>query len=290
MLIDSSAEWPDDAMRFDRTKSGAETQVQPGVQPRGQSGSGPPAQPGHASQGAGASRDLRGADQGAVDAFLRQVAATPRRGPLGPRGRLIFALDATASREPTWEQAMRIQAAMFSETRDLGGLEVQLCYYRGVMELSASHWCGEAGELVGLMSGVQCAAGLTQIGRVLRHALDEAARGRVNALVFIGDSVEEGADTLAGLAGRMGLQGLPAFVFQEGGDPEAERCLRQIARLSGGAYAPFDARSPQVLRDLLSAVAVYAAGGRKALAQFGKERGGVALQLTHQVVPRHGGD
>ncbi len=84
------------------------------------------------------SRDLRGTDQGAVDAFLRQVSVTPRRGPTGGRGRLIFALDATASREPTWAQATRIQSAMFSETRDLGGLEVQLCFYRGVLELSAS--------------------------------------------------------------------------------------------------------------------------------------------------------
>ena len=249
-----------------------------------------PGRPPQPTPGEGASRDLNPSDQGAVDAFLRQVAATPRRGPAGVRGRLIFALDATASREPTWDQAMRIQSAMFTETRDLGGLEVQLCFYRGVLEFSASPWCAEARELVGLMSRVHCDAGLTQIARVLRHALEEAARGRVNALVFIGDCMEEDIDELAGLAGRLGLQGLPAFVFQEGGDPLAERCFRQVARLSGGAYAPFDARSPQVLRDLLSAVAVYAAGGRKALAQYGRARGGAVLQLTHQIVPRGSGD
>lgn len=229
-------------------------------------------------------KDIRsGADPGAVDAFLRQVATTPRRGPLGTVGRLIFALDATASRQPTWDQAMRIQSAMFTETRSLGGLSVQLCHYGGVMAFHASPWCGEARELVGLMSRVYCEAGLTQIGRVLGHALEETARNRVNALVFIGDCVEEGADDLTALAGRLGLQGLPAFVFQEGGDPVAERILRQIARLSGGAYAPFDAASPQVLRDLLSAVAVYAAGGRKALGAFGRSRGGAVLQLTHQM-------
>jgi len=256
--------------------------------------SGPSAEPVPKSEPKLASRDrpahdLQDASQGAVSDFLRRVAATPRRGPAGIRGRLIFALDATASREPTWDQAMRIQSAMFTETRDLGGLEVQLCFYRGTLEFSASPWCGEARELLGLMGRVQCAAGLTQIGWVLRHALDEAARGRVNALVFIGDCVEEGPDELAGLAGRLGLQGVPAFVFQEGGDRPAERCFRQIARLSGGAYAPFDARSPQVLRDLLSAVAVYAAGGRKALAQFGQARGGSVLQLTHQVIAGDGG-
>jgi hypothetical protein len=205
------------------------------------------------------------------------------------RGRLIFALDATASREPTWDQAMRIQSAMFTETRDLGGIEVQLCFYRGVIEFEASPWCTDARELLGIMSRVRCAAGLTQIGRVLAHAIDETARRRVNALVFIGDCVEENPDALAGLAGQLGLTGLPAFVFQEGGDPHAERALRQIARLSGGAYAPFDARSPQVLRDLLSAVAVYAAGGRKALEQYGRSRGAAVLQLTRQLATG-GGD
>jgi hypothetical protein len=199
---------------------------------------------------------------------------------------LIFALDATASREPTWDQAMRIQSAMFTETRDLGGLQVQLCFYRGVAEFDASPWCSEARELLGLMSRVRCAAGLTQIGRVLTHALDETGRTRVNALIFVGDCMEEGDDALAGLASRLGFRGLPAFVFQEGGDPQAERCFRQIANLSGGAYAPFDAKSPQVLRDLLSAVAVYAAGGRQALAQFGHARGGAVLRLTRQVAPK----
>jgi hypothetical protein len=227
--------------------------------------------------------------EGAVAAFLQQVAATPRRAPVEDRGRLIFALDATASREPTWDQAIRIQSAMFIETRDLGGLEVQLCFYRGVAEFDTSPWCSEARELLGSMSRVRCAAGLTQIGRVLGHAFDETARHRVDALIFIGDCVEEDPDALAGLAGRLGLKGLPAFVFQEGGDPVAERTLRQIARLSGGAYAPFDANSPQVLRDLLSAVAVYAAGGRKALEQFGRSRGAAVLQLTRQLTPGGGG-
>ncbi|MEJ2386733.1 MAG: VWA domain-containing protein [Chromatiaceae bacterium] len=218
-----------------------------------------------------------------VDAFLRQVAATPARGEAGKRGRLIFAMDATASREPTWDRAMQIQAEMFSETAALGGLEVQLCFYRGVMEMKASPWCEDADSLLGRMTRVRCAAGLTQIGRVLRHALDETRRGKVNALVFVGDCMEESAAMLAGLAGELGIQGLPAFVFQEGGDRVAEQSFRRIACLSGGAYCPFDSRSAQTLRDLLSAVAVFAAGGRKALEQFGVRRGGAVLQLTNQM-------
>jgi hypothetical protein len=54
-----------------------------------------------------------------VDAFLRKLAATaapaPDAGGNG-RGRLIFALDATASREPTWDRASHLQAEMFKET------------------------------------------------------------------------------------------------------------------------------------------------------------------------------
>lgn len=225
----------------------------------------------------------RPATSAEVEAFLRQVAATPARRAAGPRGRLIFAMDATASREPTWDQASQLQAAMFSATADLGGLEVQLVYYRGFLELEASPWLTDSDALLTRMTRVHCAAGLTQIGRVLDHALAETERKRVNALVFVGDCMEEGRDQLAGLAGRLGLIGLPVFLFQEGRDPVAEQAFREIARLSGGAYCPFDAASPQTLRDLLSAVAVFASGGRKALERYGRERGGVVLALTHQI-------
>jgi hypothetical protein len=219
-----------------------------------------------------------------VAAFLRRVAATPTpKAPAGAGGRLIFAMDATASREPSWDRAAHLQAAMFQETRDLGGLEVQLCHYWGFREFEASAWCRRADELLPRMTAVRCAAGLTQIERVLTHAATEAGRGRVNALVFVGDCAEESLDRLAGAAGRLGLLGVPAFVFQEGREPQAERAFKEIAKLSGGAWCPFDAGSPNALKELLSAVAVFAAGGRKALADFGRRRGGAVLRLTHQM-------
>lgn len=228
------------------------------------------------------------ASAGEVGAFLRQVAATPRRVGREGHGRLIFALDATASREPTWDRAARIQSSMFVETRALGGLEVQLCFYRGFQEFQVSDWYRDSDALLRRMNRVFCSAGLTQIGRVLGHALREAAATQLDALVFVGDCVEEPRDRLADLAGRLGVFGVPAFVFQEGRDPTAEPCLRDIARLSGGAWCPFDASSPQLLRDLLSAVAVYAAGGRKALERYGQSRGGAVLRLTEQLA--HKGD
>ena len=218
-----------------------------------------------------------------IDDFLRKVASSPNLQPSGERGRLIFALDATASREPTWDRASHIQAEMFRETSALGGLEIQLAYYRGFGEFHAGSWVSDSKRLLRDMTGVFCLAGHTQIGKVLKHAIKETKRQKVAALVFVGDSIEEAIDDLGQTAGELGLLAVPCFMFHEGGDPVARNAFKQIARLSGGAFCPFDANSPQQLRDLLAAVAVYAAGGRKALADYGDRMGGVVRRLTHQV-------
>ncbi|MGF1612688.1 MAG: VWA domain-containing protein [Gammaproteobacteria bacterium] len=218
-----------------------------------------------------------------VDAFLRKVASTPRRRADLPRGRLLFALDATASREPTWDRACHLQAEMFQGAAALGGLDIQLCSYRGYQEFEASPWCHRSEDLLAYMARVRCVGGMTQIERVLDHVIAETKRARVNALVFVGDCMEEDIDRLCDRAGKLGLLGVPAFVFHEGHDRVAARSFQEIARLSGGAYCHFDASSPQQLRDLLRAVAAYAAGGRQALADLGKREGGVAHQLEHQL-------
>ena len=220
-----------------------------------------------------------------VSAFLRKVSETSAltAGTPGKRGRLIFAMDATASREPTWDQACQIQGEMFSETLTLGGLEVQLIFYRGFGECRASKWVPNAKELLRLMTSVRCRGGQTQITKVLDHAKREAELGKVNALVFVGDALEEDIDRVCHKAGELGLLGVQMFLFHEGGDPVAERGFRELARLTGGAYCPFDAGSAQQLRDLLSAVAVYAAGGRRALITYGNSKGENVLRLTRQI-------
>ena len=218
-----------------------------------------------------------------IDSFLRKVATTPSPHTPGQRGRLIFAMDATASRQPTWDRASHIQAQMFQETSALGGLEIQLAYYRGFGEFHASPWISESKEMLRRMTKVFCLAGHTQIAKLLKHAAKQAKADKVNALVFVGDSLEEDIDKLGHLAGELGLLGVPCFMFHEGSDPIAANAFRQVARLSGGAFCPFDANSPQQLRDLLAAVAVFAAGGRRALADYSQRHGGVVKQLTHQV-------
>ena len=219
-----------------------------------------------------------------VDAFLRQLAATPaaRLAP-GQRGRLLFALDATASRQPTWDRACHIQGEMFKETAALGGLDIQLAFYRGFGEFEASAWFDRAEDLLKRMTAVTCLGGKTQIAKVLKHALAESKRRKINAIVFVGDSMEEEIDALCHKAGELGLLGVPVFIFHEGRDRKAAEAFRQIARLTHGACCPFDANSARQLRELLSAVAVYAAGGRLALEDYGRRAGGAALLLAQQV-------
>ena len=204
-----------------------------------------------------------------VDEFLAEARAIgPAVTPDG-RGRLVFALDATMSRQPTWDTALKLQAEMFEEARKVGGLDVQLVYFRGFDECRASRWVSETKGLRDLMTGIDCRGGQTQIGKVLSHARRETRRRKVNVVVFVGDALEEPIDSLAAKAGELGLLGVKLFLFQEGRDPEVERGFRELARLSRGAYARFDPNAAGELAKLLRAAAVYAAGGLKALQKSG---------------------
>ena len=218
-----------------------------------------------------------------VETFLKEVAQTPPPPPGSGRGRLIFALDATASREPTWDRACQVQGHMFLETAALGGLDVQLVYYRGFDECRASRWVDNPGDLVRLMTGVFCLAGQTKLGRVLKHAVRETEKKRVAALVFVGDCFEETLDEVGRTAGELGLLGVRAFLFQEGQNPEAERAFRHIAKLTNGVHCRFNSSSPQQLRDLLGAVAAYAAGGHRALADLSRRSSPEVRLLARQV-------
>lgn len=233
---------------------------------------------------AGADKDLpQKSSKAAIDAFVNKVRSTPVVKSGQQRGRLMFAMDATASREPSWDRACQIQGEMFTETAALGGLDIQLCYYRGYREFEASPWLSSADDLLQRMTSVSCRGGYTQIEKVLRQAIEQTRQKKVQALVFVGDCMEEDVDHLCHLAGELGMLGVPAFLFHEGAEPVAQRTFKEIARLTRGAYCCFDTTSAGQLRDLLSAVAVYAAGGHKALQDFSQDRSEVVRQLTRQL-------
>ncbi len=203
-----------------------------------------------------------------IDSFLERAK---RLGPVvdgAPRARLVFALDATMSRQPTWDLACRVQGEMFGAAGHAGGLSVQLVYFRGFNECRSSRWVADPTALTDLMTKIDCRGGQTQIGRVLRHVRSEAARSPLKVLVYVGDAMEEPIDDLCAVAGELGLLGIKAFMFHEGHDSDAARAFREIARLTGGAYARFDLKAPRTLAELLRAAAAYAATGVEGLARL----------------------
>jgi hypothetical protein len=197
----------------------------------------------------------------------------------GAKGRLVFALDATMSRQPTWDMACALQADMFREAASLGSLDIRLVYYRGLNECRASPWISDSAHLAKLMAKIDCRGGNTQIGKVLSEARREAVASGVRAVVFVGDAMEEKVDELCAKAGELGLLKVPVFMFQEGHDETAEQAFREIARLTGGAWCKFDPGAAAQLRELLRAAAAYAAGGREALKRLSASESGAAKLL-----------
>mgnify|MGYP001040060230 FL=1 len=213
-----------------------------------------------------------------IAAFVAKARAVSPLAP-GARARLVFALDATMSRQPTWDMACDLQADMFSEAAAIGNLDIRLVYYRGASECRASSWISDAAKLASLMRKIDCRGGHTQIGRVLGDVRSQAVETGVRAVVFVGDAMEESVDELCSKAGELGLLQVPVFLFQEGNDPVAEQAFREIARLTGGAWCRFDPGAAAQLRELLRAAAAYAAGGREALLRLSRTTSGAARLL-----------
>ncbi len=210
-----------------------------------------------------------------IAAFIKSAKTVNPAG----AGRLIFALDATMSRQPTWDRAVTIQASMFDAVGKAGGLSVQLVYFRGLGECRASKWVMNAVALRDLMTGILCRGGQTQIGKILIHAKNETTKAPVAALVFIGDAMEENVDELCQKAGELALRNIRCFFFQEGHDALTEQAFREMARLSAGAYFRLGPNSASELAQLLGAIAVYAKGGLKALSSGKTHQNKLLLEL-----------
>ncbi len=109
--------------------------------------------------------DLAPSRRAAVDAFLernRQAITA------GGRGRLIFALDATASRSR--DMGSRDRASGFDVRRGREGrrASIQLIFFRGA-EYQASNWTTNAQVLAAKIRKISCVGGTTRWGRVLGH-------------------------------------------------------------------------------------------------------------------------
>jgi hypothetical protein len=196
------------------------------------------------------------------EAMSNVIHMTSSGRPALQRGRLVFGVDATASRAPTWAVARDLQAQMFREAAPIGQLEMQLLFYGGG-RCRASKWTSSGEQLAAWMNRIECVGGETQIESVLRHVLREHEKAPVQALTFIGDATEEEGDPLCSLAGQLGVAGVPCFMFLEGNNPVAARLFRMIALRSGGAFYPFNTTSKQAIERLaeqLNTVARLAVG------------------------------
>jgi hypothetical protein len=151
------------------------------------------------------------------------------------------------------------------------GLSVSLAYFRGVDEFRATNWVTSGEALVRPMLKLEVKTGITQIGRVLRHALRQHTENPIAAVIYVGDAFEESLDEISGLASELGAQQLPFFMFMEGEpgvNKDAERVFRLIAEKSGGAFFWFGIGSPQAVAefaDTLNAVAKLAVGDAEAI-------------------------
>jgi hypothetical protein len=212
-----------------------------------------------------------------LDLYLDRLAAR------GSTGKLIFALDATMSRQPTWDQACKLQAEMFSEAAGIGGLEIKVGFFRGAHELKFSPWVTDAKRLEKAMARIVCEGGYTQIARLLEEVRREHNKGSVGALVYVGDAAEEHIETLSLAAQQLGAAGIKAFMFQEDDDEDAEKAFREIARVTKGAYCKFSSGSAKELGELLRAAAAFAVGGMKALSQLGAQGKPGAVKLLGQL-------
>lgn len=203
----------------------------------------------------------------------KAVSATPKKETLAKaianpqRPRLVFSMDATASREGSWNIAKEITGAMFEAVPD--ELDVALVYHGGGRLQEMTPFSSNAKTFLDKVHSVRCRAGRTALNAILAKAVEVS---RLKALIYVGDCFEESPQEAMDLAQQLKLKGVRCFLFHDessagsGYDVEtARRVFQEIARITGGAVLPFDENAPDLVKALLEAIAIYAAQGMKAL-------------------------
>jgi hypothetical protein len=196
-----------------------------------------------------------------------------------PRPRLIFAVDATASREPAWTAARQVTDVLVKALP--GALDVALAVHGGSRVHTFTAFTSDANTLRDRAAGVSCVAGMTRLLPILSASLKHPA---VRVVIYIGDVFEENLLRGRQIADAMGAQRTRLIVLHDTTDPAARRDTEvfwDLAKRTGGCVLPFDAAAPGRLRDILSAVAVYAVGGEKLLRARRHELPGAVALLEH---------
>jgi hypothetical protein len=175
----------------------------------------------------------------------------------------VFAVDATASREPAWNAARQVTDALVKALP--GELDVALAVHGGSRVHTFTGFTNDATTLRDRAAGVACEAGMTRLLPILSTSLKQQS---VRVVVYIGDVFEESVPHGRHLADSLAAQGTKLIVLHDTIDRAARRDAEifwDLAKRTGGCVLPFDSSAPGRLRDILSAVAVYAVGGEKLL-------------------------
>jgi hypothetical protein len=192
---------------------------------------------------------------------------------------LVFAVDATASREPAWAAARQVTDALVKALP--GALDVALAVHGGSRVHTFTAFTSDANTLRDRAAGVACQAGVTRLLPILSASLKQPG---VRVVIYVGDVFEESVIQGRRLADAMGAQGTRLIVLHDTADPAARRdadVFWDFAKRTGGCVLPFDASASGRLRDLLSAVAVYAVGGEKLLRERRHDLPGAIALLEH---------
>src|ERR1700733_3610098 len=244
----------------------------------------PPPPPSGVARTGGVLARLRTIATTAATAAAAALPALSHAEPPGETGapgrpRLIFAVDATASREPAWTAARKVTDALVKALP--GELDVALAGHGGSRVHTFTAFTNSAATLRDRAAGVACEAGMTRLLPILSTSLRQPG---VRVVVYIGDVFEESLNHGRRLADAMGTQGTKLIVLHDTADPGARRDAEvfwDLTKRTGGCVLPFNAAASSRLRDLLSAVAVYAVGGEKLLRERRHELPGAVALLEH---------
>jgi hypothetical protein len=160
-------------------------------------------------------------------------------------------------------------------------LDVALAVHGGSRVHTFTAFTSDANTLRDRAAGVSCAAGATRLLPILSASLKRPA---VRVVIYIGDVFEESILQGRQLADAMGARGTKLIVLHDTADPSARRDAEvfwDLARRTGGCVLPFDPSASGRLRDILSAVAVYAVGGEKLLRERRHDLPGAVALLEH---------
>ena len=206
-------------------------------------------------------------------AALHAAALKPRR------PRLVFAMDATASRQGAWDEAKKATDTLFTALP--GELDIALAVHSGSTVKVFTDFSNDVATFRDHAASVSCVAGMTRLVDIMGKT---RSHSDVRVFLYIGDCFEESERDAYAAADAFRARGIRAIMMHDskgGGGPNDRQVFEEIARRTGGVCIDFHGGDRQGLKDIFEAVAVLAAGGIKALEQRKGQLPGAAKLLPY---------